>query len=552
MTSSLWAHLRDGGSAMFPAAVCLFMVIRIAIERAAVVVRAGWRTSQLRRLVRRCILSRDWKGAAELCAAHGTPVARVVRAELDVAHESDARIQLAVDVAALAEIPKLWQSTRRLVLLGNFGVYFGLFGTMMTLGSSSSGHGGSIDPSSKARELAERISWALNSTALGLVVALAAVASFGLLRYASERVERDLKATAVEILSLVSTHRSKLWPADNGAKHETGVEIRTGHLRMEHEPNRFFLVAITCFWGEERLAALTWRPSPGGPSTYDILEPAGAPGTKLTLKSDGHGAVDWRFEQPRCPARYAFSVEVEPGEIAEFEPRGQLAILLRARSETAFPAPRLPELRALAATAASLLAHVIVVVLAAITFPALHATDEETLGYDRAYIVDRPSSGPTGPLVPIRAVQTPTHPDGSDLDCPFGAPNCEFRTPGLAGKEQPTVRRTVFRDQAAREGREDHAGYAFRNWSREGRGQLETTGLPRMHRVRAGESLRSIADKYALVRWRCIYNRELNPRLVATRVDPDRIWIGDVIWIPSECHGDEPYAPLGPDREVTP
>jgi biopolymer transport protein ExbB/TolQ len=550
MAAALWEHFRDGGAGMFPVAVCLFIIARIAIERAARVTRAGWGTARFRRLLRQCILSRDLNQAIALCDGQSTPVARAVRAGLAVAHESDAHIQLAIDGAALSEIPPLWRGTRSLVLLGNFAMYFGLYGAMCAIGSSTSTCGPeSVDPSMKARWLAQQIGWALNCTAFGLFAAIVAVVCFGLLRFATERVEHNIVGTVVETMSLVSAHRSKLvLPAIEG---ERGVDVRTGHLRLPSGTNGPSHVSIACRWGDDVLGVFTWHPPVGRPSTLEIPELAGTPSTKLTLQSDGAGHVRWVFEQAACPASCAFGVDLEPGEKPPFEPRRPLMDVLRPRTERAFPRPRWGHRPALVLTALSFFVHAVVIATLASVMPALDATDAEMIRPDSPVFVRIPTSGPLGPLALVRVVQTPTHPDGSDFDCADVPLNCEFRAPAaIHGQSRPAVPETIFFNQAARFGPDERAGYAFHNWRSPGTGPVETTGLPRRHVVRAGETLRTIAGKYGLERWQCIYHLLINPNLVATRVDPDRIWPGDEIWIPLECRGSEPYAPLGkPESE---
>ena len=85
----------------------------------------------------------------------------------------DEEVQAAMDEAALREIPRIAKRTGYLALLANLSMLFGLLGTVSGLITSFGAVSGeSVDPSQKARILAEGISEAMNCTAFGLIIAL--------------------------------------------------------------------------------------------------------------------------------------------------------------------------------------------------------------------------------------------------------------------------------------------------------------------------------------------------------------------------------------------
>jgi hypothetical protein len=65
--------------------------------------------------------------------------------------------------------------------------------------------------------------------------------------------------------------------------------------------------------------------------------------------------------------------------------------------------------------------------------------------------------------------------------------------------------------------------------------------MARIHVVRRRETLFGIAKSYGLRRWQCVYNRQINPGLVARRPNPNHIEPGDVLHIPETCEGTKLY-----------
>jgi biopolymer transport protein ExbB len=548
MPATLWKQFNDGGWGMWPIVVCFSWVVQIAVERVWLVVRSSWGARRFRRSLRRCLLGRDINGALALCDTHRTPVARAVRAGLVVARESDARIQLAIDAAVLAEVPGLWKRTPLLVALGNFGVWLGLLGTLTGLvRGTTSCSGESVDPSQKARILAEGISEAMNCTAFGLLTAVAAVAAYGVLRCTTEAVERNLREVVLETMSLVSAHRAKLFPAAECVSAELALGHRraAGEIRLEGGADKRPEVSIILSWGDDILATDGWRLRRNRAATLEIREPGGAPLSRLKLDWDGQALVRWRFEQAPCPPGCAFGVRVEACDAPRFG-RGQTWFETYSRAAAmGFPGPWRFRPRAIGAAVLTLTVHAATLGLAAYRHAALEIeSPDERDPRSTPYLLLQDTSAPT-PLALVRIVQTPISPDAPADKCPESVDNCQFSS-GMLGLLQfdHDAARPLFQHEAARRGKKHTPGNAFRNWIHREGGQLGVGGMARRHVVRRGESLRSIAERYGLADWQCIYDADINPDLVETRPDPDRIWVGDEIYVPYACVDEKPYGPL--------
>jgi len=120
-------------------------------------------------------------------------------------------VQSAMDETALVELPRIESRTGYLALLANLAMLSGLLGTVTGLITSFGAVSGeSVDPSQKARILAEGISEAMNCTAFGLIVAIMALIGFAILNGLTQQIEDDINEATVRVLNLVVANRQKV------------------------------------------------------------------------------------------------------------------------------------------------------------------------------------------------------------------------------------------------------------------------------------------------------------------------------------------------------
>jgi biopolymer transport protein ExbB/TolQ len=146
-----------------------------------------------------------------MCSAANAPLARIVQAGLVKVNRPDEEVQAAMDEAALREVPRIAKRTGYLALLANLSMLSGLLGTVSGLITSFGAVSGeSVDPSQKARILAEGISEAMNCTAFGLIVAIIGLVAFAVLNGKTQSLEDDINESSVQVLNLVVTNRQKV------------------------------------------------------------------------------------------------------------------------------------------------------------------------------------------------------------------------------------------------------------------------------------------------------------------------------------------------------
>src|SRR5260370_30528842 len=173
--AGLWKHFPDGGWGMYPIVLWSIITIGVIVERALYLFGSSINKWVFLGTRRKCILAGDVAKAVKMCSAANAPLARIVQSGLVKVNRPDEEVQAAMDEAALREIPRIAKNTGYLALLSNLAMLSGLLGTIAGLIKSFGAVGGeSVDPSQKARILAEGISEAMNFTAFALGVAIIA------------------------------------------------------------------------------------------------------------------------------------------------------------------------------------------------------------------------------------------------------------------------------------------------------------------------------------------------------------------------------------------
>jgi biopolymer transport protein ExbB len=144
----------------------------------------------------------DRDRAIELCKAHDSPVARVFSFVVKAWGQPTLVIRQIVAFDASSEIVELKRNVRILNAMATIGPLLGLLGTVIGIIQSFDALGGRVGPA-KGEALAHGISLALVATALGLAIALFAVAMYYHLLNRVDRLAKDLDEAARRVIDLV-------------------------------------------------------------------------------------------------------------------------------------------------------------------------------------------------------------------------------------------------------------------------------------------------------------------------------------------------------------
>ncbi len=209
--SKLWHQYQQGGLTMWFILFWLVCAIAVIAERAVYLFGASINKEVFLATMQKCILAGDVAKAVKMASAANAPLARIVQAGLVKVNRPDEEVQAAMDEAALREMPRINKRTGYLALFSNLAMLSGLLGTILGLIKAFGAVGGeSIDPSQKARILAEGISAAMVCTAFGLLAAITALMGFAFLNGKTQALEDDINEASVQVLNLVVANRQKV------------------------------------------------------------------------------------------------------------------------------------------------------------------------------------------------------------------------------------------------------------------------------------------------------------------------------------------------------
>ena len=209
--SSMWHHFQAGGWAMYIILFWMICAVAVIAERAVYLYGSSINKEVFLATMQKCILAGDVAKAVKMCSAANAPLARIVQSGLVKVNRPDEEVQAAMDEGALKEMPKINRRTGYLALYANLAMLSGLFGTIVGLIKAFGAVGGeSVDPSQKARILAEGIAEAMNCTAFGLLSAITALMGFAVLNGKTQQLEDDINEASVQVLNLVVSNRQKV------------------------------------------------------------------------------------------------------------------------------------------------------------------------------------------------------------------------------------------------------------------------------------------------------------------------------------------------------
>jgi biopolymer transport protein ExbB len=197
--STVAGFIRDGGPFMYVILGTAVVITAIAVERLIVIGgAAGFNSRKLTEDLVRHVSQGDILGARNLSMRSHAPAAKVAQAMLQAGSADELSLQSAADDAATLVLPHLSRRLSHLNTLANVATLLGLLGTIFGLITAFSAVG-AADPSQRAAFLAAGISEALNTTALGLIVAVPTLLIHGYLAGIVEGIAEQVDEVGIRL-----------------------------------------------------------------------------------------------------------------------------------------------------------------------------------------------------------------------------------------------------------------------------------------------------------------------------------------------------------------
>jgi len=200
---------QEGGTWMYPIIGVSAFAFAVSLERIFYYyIHCRIDAKALLTQITRSIRNGDAEKARQICAKTKTPLSSILESALwhYQQQEPDQEIQNAVDEVALRELPRIQKRTHYLSLFANISTLLGLLGTIFGL-QESFGALAAADPSQKATVLAKGIAIAMNTTALGLVVAIPCMIMYSILGAKANTIIEEIDESSVRLLNFLFAQR---------------------------------------------------------------------------------------------------------------------------------------------------------------------------------------------------------------------------------------------------------------------------------------------------------------------------------------------------------
>ncbi len=210
-TNFIIAAFQGGSWGMIPIAIVMVFVIFIIFERYMTLSRMSVDKKDFNDKLFGFILRGDIRQAITFCDSRPAPLTNTLKAGLVqvLNRRPDEEVQVAMDGAALKEVPVLDGWTGFLAVFGNVATLLGLLGTIVGLIHSFRAVT-NADPAQKATLLSSGIAEAMNCTAFGLIVAIPAIIAYGYYQTRTQRIVNDMNESSMNLMNLIVANRDKI------------------------------------------------------------------------------------------------------------------------------------------------------------------------------------------------------------------------------------------------------------------------------------------------------------------------------------------------------
>jgi biopolymer transport protein ExbB len=193
-----------GGVWMHPIAFCSIFTVAIGAERLyALYFKYNINAPAFAAQIQKLILTNNIDRAIKLCnTAPNAALLRVIKGALTRANKGEIEITEAVEVATVEALRDLNKRTGILPNISNLATLLGLLGTIIGLIEAFAAVA-QAPPDMKSQLLTQALAIGLNSTALGLIVAIPTLGLFIFLSAVTQRIVDDIDLYGLKVQQLL-------------------------------------------------------------------------------------------------------------------------------------------------------------------------------------------------------------------------------------------------------------------------------------------------------------------------------------------------------------
>lgn len=200
----------NGGIWMWIIVAVSVIVLALLVERVYYIFfKFNTNARQFMDAVQRNIVSNNIDGAIQVCnAAKSAAVAQVIKAGLARANKTELEIQNAIEEASLEITPLVTRFMPAIASLANIATLLGLLGTIIGLINAFSALE-SAAPDERQQKLSAGIAIAMNTTAMGLIVAIPSLTIHVLLSIYAKKILDDIELYSTKLGNLLGQRAAK-------------------------------------------------------------------------------------------------------------------------------------------------------------------------------------------------------------------------------------------------------------------------------------------------------------------------------------------------------
>jgi biopolymer transport protein ExbB/TolQ len=203
--SSVVKFFQEGGLFMYPIVIVLALGLAVAVERWVYLTLTTVNNQALWNKVTPFLKQGNFAGAMQVTSKSKAAIAQIMTYGLNRVRSARRRedVEQAMEESLMEVMPRLEKRTHYLATFANIATLLGLLGTIIGLITAFTAVS-NANPAEKANMLSSSISVAMNTTALGLIVAIPLLLVHSVLQAKTTAIVDSLEMASVKFLNAIT------------------------------------------------------------------------------------------------------------------------------------------------------------------------------------------------------------------------------------------------------------------------------------------------------------------------------------------------------------